>query len=252
MELIRFDKERGIFHLNNESISYVIKIEEKGLLAHLYFGKAISGYSGGLDYPRFERSFSTNFYGDVNRVYSRDTLLQEYSSIGTGDFRIPSIDITMENGSNLLDFRYESHNIYKGRHSIEVLPHVRVEDEDDVMTLEIMMVDKFNRLKLNLYYTIFRMYDVIIRSSLIENVGEDKVIINKISSLSIDLPISDKEILHLPGSWGNERQVVREKIDRGIFTVDSKRGTSSHQENPFVALVDNNTKSISESALDVY
>ena len=36
---ISFDDEQNVFHLSNRQISYLIQIEEGGLLSHLYFGK---------------------------------------------------------------------------------------------------------------------------------------------------------------------------------------------------------------------
>ena len=54
--MIHFDKNQ-IFHLSNNKISYVMQIEEGGNLAHIYFGKKITHYSGHYRYPRLDRSF---------------------------------------------------------------------------------------------------------------------------------------------------------------------------------------------------
>ena len=50
--MIYFDADKQIFHLTNGQVSYIIGVEEKGLLAQLYYGKAVSGYHGGRHYPR--------------------------------------------------------------------------------------------------------------------------------------------------------------------------------------------------------
>lgn len=38
---ISFDDKQNVFHLSNRQISYLIQIEEGGLLSHLYFGKKL-------------------------------------------------------------------------------------------------------------------------------------------------------------------------------------------------------------------
>ena len=44
----------------------------------------------------------------------------------------------------------------------------------------------------------------------------------------------------MPGAWAKERQITREPIHRGIKRLDSKRGSSSHQQNPFAVLLEPN------------
>lgn len=239
--MIHFDEENKIFHLKNDHISYILGVEEKGLLAHLYYGKAVSGYHGGRNYPRFERSFSFNFEDDQKRVYSRDTLLQEVSTFGGGDFRIPSLEISDEEASSQSDFRYDSYRIYQGKTSLEGLPATFVEHKEEAETLEICMKDVSRNLRLYISYTLFRDLPVMTRSHRLVNEGNQAIHIKKLASLSLDLPAEHGETIHLPGAWGNERNLQRETLTRGIHTFDSKRGTSSHQENPFVALVNSDT-----------
>lgn len=43
---VMFDQENQVFHLRNNEISYIIQLEEDGILNHLYFGKAITRYNG--------------------------------------------------------------------------------------------------------------------------------------------------------------------------------------------------------------
>ena len=161
--MIYFDADKQIFHLTNGQVSYIIGVEEKGLLAQLYYGKAVSGYHGGRHYPRFERSFSFNFEEDKKRVYSRDTLLQEISSFGGGDFRVPSLDIAGSDGSHQTDFRYDSYEIYKGKPDLGGLPATFASEENPVETLDICLKDKYRQLALHLRYSIFEQLSVITR-----------------------------------------------------------------------------------------
>lgn len=52
----------------------------------------------------------------------------------------------------------------------------------------------------------------------------------------------------MPGAHVNERHLERQKLGYGIQTFGSIRGTSSHQMNPFVALVDSNTDEFNGAA----
>lgn len=239
--MIFFDEEKRIFHLRNDYISYIMGVEEQSLLAHIYYGKSISGYNGGRQYPRLERSFSFNFEGDKKRIYSRDTLLQEISTFGGGDFRIPTLEISGLDGSHQSDFRYESYKIYPGKSKLRDLPATFVEDEKQAETLEICLKDVSREVSLYMYYSIFKDLPVITRSHRLANDGKENIVIHKLSSLSLDFQSDEWEAIHLPGSWGNERNIQRNQLTRGIHTFDSKRGTSSHQENPFVSLVKSDT-----------
>lgn len=55
-------------------------------------------------------------------------------------------------------------------------------------------------------------------------------------SLSLDLPDKDYVWMQLSGSWARERHIKNRPLEQGILAVDSMRGNSSHEHNPFVVL----------------
>ena len=69
------------------------------------------------------------------------------------------------------------------------------------------------------------------------NAGMEMLHLQKVMSLSIDLPDTDYEWLELTGAWARERHVERRALATGITAIGSRRGHSSGQYNPFVALV---------------
>ena len=73
------------------------------------------------------------------------------------------------------------------------------------------------------------------------NDGNDAVNIEKVASMQIDFVDRNFESITLPGAHAHERRVERSKINQGIHVYASHRGTSSHQMNPFLALVDPET-----------
>ena len=77
--LISFDAETQSFHLHNDEISYVLGIEDGGVLAHLYFGRRIKKYHGQLKSPRIDRGFSGNLPGSFDRTFSLDAIFSTFT-----------------------------------------------------------------------------------------------------------------------------------------------------------------------------
>ena len=97
--------EHGVFQIETADTMYQMKVDAFGVLHHLWYGAktgCVMDYL--LDYP--DVGFSGNIYEAENqRTYSLDTLPLEYASGGVGDFRVPAISVTHENGSCALDLR---------------------------------------------------------------------------------------------------------------------------------------------------
>ncbi|SOB49093.1 Alpha-galactosidase 1 [Dellaglioa algida] len=238
-ELINFDKNTGVFHLSNNEISYIIKVEQGDVLAHVYFGKKVDQYNDHHNYPRRDRGFSGNVPGQNERAYSKDTLPQEYSSHGSMDYRVPASIIRRENGANLTDFRYDSYEITPGKPTLEGLPSAYVLDENEASTLMVTLKDRFDDIYLDMFYTIYSNRNVIARSINIRNLTNASLSLEKIASMQLDLTHSGiyQDVLSLPGALTRERQMNREKISTGVKRFESRRGASSHQMNSFIALL---------------
>lgn len=245
---INFNQERRMFHIQNNFYSYVMTIEENDILSTNYYGARIRNLSYIRDYPRIDRSFSPNMHDSEDRLFSLDTLPQEYSSFGSGDFREPAFVFKLKNGSFINDFRYKSHTITYGKKLIEGLPQTNG-TEEECETLEIVIEDTLAQLEIVLSYTTFKDYAVLVKSSRVINHSLDEMKIEKIMSMSLDMPNANYEMIHLYGTWAREAQLVREVIKPGVKQIDSKRGSSSHQQNPFFAIVDPYTN---ENQGDVY
>ena len=239
--MIIYDKEKQIFHLRNETISYLIEVEEHGYLAHLYFGKRVNHYSGHYQYVRDMRSFGPYPEEADHDQFSLDTVMLEYPGYGYGDFREPAYNLKLENGSRITDFRYDSFEVVKGKIAIEGLPQLYTTEENQAETLIITLKDQVSQLVLKLNYTIYRDFSTIVRSTSLINEGDEIVEINQLASQALDFPNRSFELIHFNGAWGRERQLTREAIEIGTKTLDSKRGSSSHHQNPFMALVEPTT-----------
>lgn len=241
MHLIEFDERQQLFHLKNEQISYIMNIASGGYLQQVYFGKRLQVYSGIRAYPDLNIQFSPNPAHDKDRSYSLDVSLLEYPGNGFGDFRIPAHSIYHENGSQVTDLRFKRYEIRQGKPTLTSLPATYVMDASEAETLLIVLEDVGSKIEMELSYTIYKDRNVITRSTVVRNTGSENHMIKKAASMSLDFANRPFDLLQLHGSWGNERQLCREKISPGIKLLDSKRGASSHQHNPFVCLVEPST-----------
>lgn len=240
---ILFDEKSRVFHLRNTFLSYLIKIEESNVLAHIYFGKPVKQYKDNKNYPRRDRGFSGNVPLNPDRSLSKDTLPQEYSSHGSMDFRTPASIIQRKNGSDLLDLRYDSHYITDGKPEIEGLPQTYVLDKSEAQTLVISLKDRETAIYFDLFYTIFTDRAVITRSVKIRNETGETIKLEKAASFQLDFAHTRRfdEVIALPGAHVNERQISRQSVLSGTKVFESRRGTSSHHMNNFIALVHHHT-----------
>ncbi len=235
MRIVYHENSR-IFHLYNESFSYIMMILKSGHLGQLYCGKHIhdrEDFSYLLEL--YQRSMAAWLDGE-ERVFSLEHIKQEFPSYGMTDFRQPAVEILQENGSRLSDFRYDGHEIRAGKPGLAGLPAAYVEEEGEAETLIIRLKDELTGVRAELYYSIFGDYGALARSVRILNDGDGPVHITKLMSLNLDLPDYDYEWLQFSGAWSRERHVKTRKLEQGIQSIGSMRGHSSHEHNPFLIL----------------
>ena len=233
---ILHNEQTGIFSLETAHSLYQMKADATGVLLHLYYGGRTSG---DMDYLiRYtDRGFSGNPYElSSNRGYSLDTLPQEYSGNGVGDFRLPAVQVLSENGSRSVDLRFVGYAIAKGRRQLSDLPFVREAEETE--TLTVTMRDSVIGLDLELKYHVFPSQDVIVRSARLINTGNQPLVIEKAASACVDFLYGDFDVIHFHGSHCMERIPERLSLPRGVASFGSRRGMSSHHSNPFVILCD--------------
>lgn len=233
---IIFHNESNTFHIYNNQISYIFKVLRNGHLGNIYYGKKTKdriSFDHLIDfYPRMMNVWQY----DGDKTFSLEHIRQEYPSYGTGDMRLPAIEILQENGSRISDFKYLNHKITKRKPKLQGLPATYVENDDEATTLEIMLYDDIIDCKLNLIYTIYEDYPVITRSANLQNGFRNKIYINKIMSMNIDMPDSNYEMCELTGAWARERYIKFRNLEHGVSSIYSLRGHSSHNYNPFIAL----------------
>lgn len=244
-----FNEQEKTFTLTNGRISYVMKLFLEGYLGHLYFGKALKHFNVERAFYQTEREGAPNpgKHADA-RTFSLDVLPQEYPIYGTGDFRIPAMEVTFANGTTTCDLRYKSHEIFSGKKALENLPSSYVKN-GEATTLEITMQEVAGDLEVVLSYTIFDDVDVLTRHARIKNVGSAPLALRKAASIAIDFPTDEMDRVSMWGKHAFERNLERTPLNHGIEIAASSRGATSHQHQNFMALCSRDT---TEFKGDVY
>lgn len=226
------------FHLQNEYISYIIKVLENGDLGHLYFGKRLNhkeNFSNMLQIFEHQVPYTPEQI-DGFSGFALDSLKQEFPGAGTGDYKEPAYIILQENGSRVSDFKFSKYEILDEKLPLERLPHTYVLKNDEVKTLRITLTDKLLKTDIILVYSIYKNFPIITRSSSIINNGEKDITLERFLSFNLDIAQKNYDLLHLCGAWGRERNVTTTPINQNKIVIDSKRGASSSNNNPFLAL----------------
>lgn len=233
---ISFKQTSMTFHLYNRELSYIIKILPEGIPVQLYFGAALPDRDDWDYLLEFAaRPMSVNY--SLNRTdMSLEHLRLEYPMSLSGDMRNGAADIRQKDGSRIAEFVYESHEIRDGKPSLEPLPACYVESADEACTLDLRLWDEKIQSRLVLSYTIYENRPVICRNARIENLGSEGYILDRMMSLSLDLPDDDWEQMVLAGAWARERNIEVHPLHTGVQSIYSLRGHSSHNYNPFLCL----------------
>lgn len=234
---IVFDKKSMSFKLDTPNTSYVIEIIEGNYIVHRYFGAYIPDTD--LSYMHYTRNLNSFFPNSPDTGIALSTQELEYPTHGLGDYRTSALMIRGADGTATTDIRYVSHKIYKGKPILEGLPATYA-DENEADTLEITALDAHTGAEVTLVYTAFASHDAITRSVRVKNTSDKEFSIERILSGAVDFPHHDFDFIQLWGHWAKERTPERSPLHHGRHSVESLRVSSSHNHNPFAALVSKN------------
>lgn len=237
---IIFNEQTKTITLQTKNTSYQMKIGNLDYLLHLYYGPTIYDADMAYQIMQYDRGFSGNPYESRNaRTFSLDAQPQEFSTQQQGDFRTASIEVVNADGSYSFNGKVARFTLREGKYLLETLPCTFAKEEEQVDTLEIVLSDDVSDIEIILLYSVFEEADIITRAVKVYNRGTASVQLKKIMSVCLDfLNGVNMDLVSLPGRYGQERQVERQRMTHHIHTIGSVRGSSSHQQNPFVILCD--------------
>jgi alpha-galactosidase len=215
---VHFDEQSKIFRIDAARVTYAVGVNERGELQAIYWGERLQPGDG---FDGFNSGQSGTVHSDRGRSsqdISESTTPQEFGGWGAGLYMEPALKITFPDGNRDLVLHYVSHKIDADKLSI---------------TLKDIQRDVF----VYLTYTVDAETGIIGRSAVIENKTDASLVIEQASSANWTLPRGEGYSLrYLTGRWAAEFQLQTVPVHAGQTVLESRRGSTSHQNNPWFAI----------------
>ncbi|MCQ2080857.1 MAG: alpha-galactosidase [Lachnospiraceae bacterium] len=225
---------KDIFKLDTPNTTYCIGIVDEGYVGHIYYGKKIE--DPGIEHIlRIDEMPWVPSKNNRDKSSFLDSFPMEFPTHGIGDYREDCLSVESSGGNFAVGLIYDSYEIINGKNKISGLPSTFGSDKD-VTSLVIHCIDEPLKLSIDLIYSVFEDLDVITRSVKVTNNSKDSVFLKKIYSACLDMDNDDFVAVTLHGSWARERHMVESEVNRARVSIDSTRGESSHQMNPFLMI----------------
>ena len=233
--MISVNETKTEFHLQTHGMSYILKIAPSGHITNLYCGRRIRHRES---FASLDRHYSTCpgnsiAYTEADDGFCLDTVRLELPTLGKGDNREAALRLRFGDGTSTCDFRFQAFRVLREGKRIPGLPSLR---GDEIETLEIDLYDPVVDVHAILFYSLFEGHDIIARRISVINGSKGEIDIEKAMSINIDFDRSDFRLRTLDGKWIREFQVTERELSKGLVCIDSKKGVSGSNHNPFLCL----------------
>jgi alpha-galactosidase len=207
---IQFVESRKIWLLTTRESSYALGVSPNGALQHLYWGGPLW---------RAEELPATSTRRDLSSFDPHQMLEnEEFPGWGGPRYYEPALKIAREDGDRDLVLRYVSHKIQPDN-------------------LDVTLKDIRDDIQVTLHYRLYPDYGIIGRSATISNRTHSALIVNSAQSATWYLPPGEGyRLSYLTGRWAAETQLNREAIHEGMKVLESRKGHTSHNFNPWFAI----------------
>lgn len=204
--------------LQMETSTYCFALNEDGTsLQHMYWGAYIPSETVGemASAPKLLSRASFESPTGISR--------EEYAPWGEMRFSEPDLKVEYADGTRAIEWVFEQYGLAS---------------EEAAQLLSLRFRDSAYPLVITLYYRIYEGHDVIERWVQLENAGGcGPILIEQAFSADWRPPRRESyRLTYLHGRWGKETQVTETMLTPGKVVLESRRGMTSHQFNPWVAL----------------
>ena len=206
---IIFIEKKKLWVLQGGEATYALGVNERGELQHLYWGKRMGAedFGGAHSLPEWSAFDLTTA-----------TTPQEYPGWGAGLYAEPSLKASFANGNREVVLHYVDHQLKNDN-------------------LEITLKDEGSPLLVHLHYRVYADRGIIERSARIENRTSEAVTLESAQSAAWTLPPGRSYRLHyLTGRWAGEWQLQSENLQIGKRVIESRRGSTGNDANPWFAI----------------
>ena len=204
-----YDDNAKTFRLDGGNVSYVFGVNPRGELQQLYWGGRLAATD------RFPQAVPMREAASFDTSYT--TTPQEYAGWGDGLYVEPALKITFTDGNRDLVLHYQSHKATE--HGFDVV-----------------LKDIERNIIVTLHYSIDPESGVLARSATIENHESQPVTIEQAAAAAWALPPAHYTLNYLTGRWAGEWTLTQETLHPGQRVIESRRGSTGHQANPWFAI----------------
>jgi alpha-galactosidase len=207
---VRYDDHTRIFRLDAAGVTYALGINDAEELQPVYWGQEVAADDPlPAAHPKPE---AASFDSTVS------TTPKEYAGWGGGLYPEPALKVTFPDGNRDLVLHYVSHKI-----------------DGDELTITVKDIER--ALFVHLHYTIDPTTGIVGRWAVIENKTTTPVMIEAAAAATWNLPRgTDYSLRYLSGRWAGEWNLQKQAILPGETVLQSKRGSTGHQNNPWFAI----------------
>ena len=208
-QAIRFDAARKMWFLSTRDTSYVLGVNERKELQQVYWGKRVGA----------DRDFAPAHTAEAYSFETREgRTTEEYPAWGGMRYAEPCLKVTFRDGNRDLVLKFDSQKISSD-------------------TLEITVKDISYDVFVTLSYRVFPAVDVIEKTARIENRTKQPILLESAQSGLWHLPAGQRyRLSYLHGYWAGETRLTQEPIEPGKKILESRRGNTSGQANPWFAI----------------
>ncbi len=207
---VSYDPASRVFRMDAADVTYALGVNEQGQIQTLYWGKRLSSED------TFSAAHSPHGFSSFDLPVT--VTQQEFAGWGGGLYLEPDLKITFPDGDRDLVLKHVSHTIERDG-------------------LSIVMKDISREVYVTLHYAIDPETGIMCRWAEIENRTGSPFTIEQVAGATYNLPRGSDYHLHfLTGRWAGEWTVQDEAINGGKIVLESRRGSTGSQNNPFFAI----------------
>jgi alpha-galactosidase len=207
---IQFDSATRVFRIDGGGITYAFGVNNAEELQPLYWGRQLAAG---------DKLSTAHTLPEIASFDGPSTVTQgEYEGWGGQLYPEPALKVTFADGNRDLVLHYVSHTI-----------------QSDALTVRTKDIQR--DLFVELRYVVDPATGVLGRSALIRNGTNEPVTIEEAAAATWNLPRgNDYTLRYLTGRWGAETELQQQAIRPGETVLESKRGSTGHQNNPWFAI----------------
>ena len=199
--------------LETERTGMALSIGPHGRLQLDHWGERLASPE---DYQALSHAFSIATFGPM-----LDQVPLAYPVYGDPTFKEPALQVTYHDGVRAANLRFLE---------------AKVSDGDDGGTLDLVFEDPVYTLRLIHRFEVYAPFDLMGRTVRLENHSSETITVNGVASAAMAWQGGEYELFYLHGMWGSETHLEKTPLKRGRFSLDSRRGHTSHYANPWFAV----------------